>query len=164
MKYRVIVFFLLLLTNLSMADSSIHKQSVGKPRVDAFFMDTDVIRIIPGQLHSIDIKIHYSAETIDYVIYSSDGLLLKELAQASQKDAAEGALIIPVQMSVSQQGRFYIHVQLTTKKDGIETKGVISKIVSSEEIDSVQGMKKQLQSNNLQILPSTETIKTKADE
>jgi hypothetical protein len=161
MKYQVM--FLLLLANIAIADLSTHEQSIGKPRVDAFFMDTDVIRIKPGQLQSVDIKIRYSSETINYVLYSSDGLILKELVQ-SLDAVEEGVLIIPVQISVSQQGRFYIHVQLTTEKDGIETKGVISKIVSSEEIDSVQRMKKQSLPNNLQILPSIETIKKKTDE
>lgn len=73
-----------------------------------------------------------SAKILDYVIYSSNGLFLKALDQSSPYNATESILSIPVQMSVSQQGRFYIHVELTTVKDGIETKGVISKVVSSE--------------------------------
>lgn len=163
MKYITLLIFLFL-ASISVADSSSSKRYVGKPRLDAFFMDTDIIRIIPGQLRTTDIKIHSSAETLDYVIYSSDGLFIKELSQLSPYNATEGILSIPVQMSVNQQGRFYIHVQLVTVKDGIETKGVISKIVSSETEINERTLKKNTSSKKIHLLPASETIKKKIDE
>lgn len=166
MKYWVIVFFLLLTTNLSMADPSIHKQSVGKPRVDAFFMDTDVIRLLPNQPQTIAIKIKYTAGAISYLVFATDGLMLKEIQSSIEviDKAQNGVLSIPVQISVNQEGRFYIHVQITTQQDGVETKGVISKVVSSEIIKTVEAMKKTSRSNPIHILPATETIKKKTDE
>ncbi|MBK8186403.1 MAG: hypothetical protein IPK77_03700 [Cellvibrio sp.] len=163
MKYLMLLIMLLLAT-ISVADSSSPKHSVGKPRVEAFFMDRDIIRIVQGQLHTANIKIHSSAKILDYVIYSSNGLFLKALDQSSPYNATESILSIPVQMSVSQQGRFYIHVELTTVKDGIETKGVISKVVSSETDINERILKKNTSSKKIHLLPASETIKKKIDE
>lgn len=161
-----IILFALLWANISFAEPLAHKKSVGKPGVDAFFLDTDVIRLISGQSQTVDIKIKYTADVIDYLVYASDGLTLQELTQSPEitGDNLKGILSIPLQISVNQEGRFYIHIQITAQKDGIETKGVISKVVSSEPIEQVQAMKKQSQPNKIQILPSTETIKKKTDE
>lgn len=158
--------FMLVLANLSFADQVVYKKSLGKPRVNAVFMDSDIIRLLPNQSQTIDIKIQYTAEAISYLVFATDGLTLDENQPSIEviDKAQNGVLSIPVQISVNKEGRFYIHIQITTQQDGVETKGVISKVVSSEIIKTVEAMKKASQSNQIHILPATETIKKKTDE
>ncbi len=164
MKHWVLLSCLFL-SHLSIADLPVYKKSIGKPRVDAYLMDSSVIRVLPDQLHAVDIKIKYSADTLGYVLYASDGLIINETpSSADGDDDSGGILTIPVQIKVNRQGRFYIHIELTTEKDGVQTKGIISQVVSSESTDKAQTVQQKSQLGSIKILPSIETIKNNTNE
>lgn len=154
--------------NFALAAESVEKKSIGKPRINAFFMDTDVIQLLPGETKTLDIKIQVesdsldNADSINYEIYSSEGLQLEQLSLSDK--TRNGELIIPIKIKVDQQGRFYIHVQLVSVKDGVETRGVISRVVSSESSEESQMLKKQTSSGEIRLLPAVETIKKASNE
>jgi len=166
MKTGIIGFLLLLmLASFSFADQTTYKKSPGKPRAAAVFLDSDIIRLLPHQIIVTDIKIKYTADTISYRVYATDGLILTELGSSTEVDDKKNRILsVPVKLTVDAEGRFYIHIEIATQKEGVETKGVISKVVSSEPYSTTRMMNKNTLSNKIQILPSTETIKKKNDE
>jgi hypothetical protein len=125
-----------------------------KPGINASFVEKEIINLAVGQNQSLDLKINYSADSIHYELQPEAGLDVVDLKQSVTRD---NQLIIPLEIKVNQPGRYYLHLRITSVNQGVETKGVLSRIISSEADEVVQ--KKNVVPNKLRIMPVVETVK-----
>lgn len=147
-----ISILLCLITNLVYA---------GKPGINASFAEKEIVNLVVGQNQSLDLKINYSADAISYELLSDTGLDVIDLKQSTTKD---NQLIIPLEIKVNQPGRYYLHLRITTLNQGVETSGVLSRIISSESDVAEPVQKKNLTPNKLRIMPVVETVKDASHE
>jgi hypothetical protein len=127
-----------------------------KPGVDAHFLDKGIIYIQPQISHQTRLQLISSADNLEYSIKASDGLGIKLLDNPAYVKGE--VLNIPIELYSESPGRFYVHVQLVvTDQDGKKVR-VISRVVSTETDESPQGLQKASPTDDIKLLPSTETI------
>jgi len=151
------LLLLLITSPYLLALDSVSKKSK-KPGVDIFFLDSNIIQLVPNKTETLEIKLQFTAESIDYVLTGSAGLEIQDLKQSSiiiDPETQNKILSIPLELRADAVGRYYLHIQFTSLNKGVELQTVMSKIVSTEIARPVL-LKKPL--NAVHVLPSSETI------
>jgi hypothetical protein len=164
MKIYALIILMLIVNSVCATDVASNK-IIGKPGIPAYFLDNDIINLAVGETRRIDLAINYSSDLISYEVQTTDGLDVRDLKQSFiREDTLPHSLIIPLEIKVDQPGRYYLHLRITTSTQGVETKGVLSKIISSEAEINEAVQKKSMAPNKFKILPVVETIKDVNDE
>jgi hypothetical protein len=164
MKFYALIILILIVNSVCASDVA-SKKIIGKPGVPAYFSDKEIINLAVGETRRIDLPINYSADLISYELQATDGLDVRDLKQSFiREDVVPHSLVIPLEINVNQPGRYYLHLRITTSTQGVETKGVLSKIISSESGANESVQKKNVTSKQFRILPVVETVKDAEDE
>lgn len=160
-----LLLMLLAIASPVCADDMKSKKIMGKPGVSASFVDKEIIHLAVGENKRIDLAIHYSADAVTYELQATHGLDVVDLKQSYiREDVTPGVLIIPLEIKADQSGRYYLHVHLVTSSTDGQTKGVLSKIISSEPEINETVQKKNINPKKFKIFPVVETIKDANDE
>jgi hypothetical protein len=164
MKFYALIILMLIVNSVCASDVA-SKKLMGKPGVAAYFLDNDIINLAVGETRRIDLRINYSADLISYELQATDGLDVTDLKQSFiREDTLPHSLVIPLEIKVYQPGRYYLHLRITTSTQGVETKGVLSKIILSESGVNEPVQKKNVTPKQFRILPVVETVKDADDE